>query len=453
LKKAVLFLALGAALAGAFLYGFVGRERKWFPYGILKSAYRQVRPEPTPAARTHRAVRAETSAARLAQREQVAALTQLPYLQGYHLASGRSGVLVYDEARAEEGWNLTVSAHASRALLLDMNGRAHHRWGIEASAIWPDLKVDGEKAEYRQYWRRAALLPGGDLLAIWEYIGMVRVDRSSRLKWAALNGAHHDVTVDEDGTIYVLTREERIVPEINPSVPILEDFVSILSADGRLLKRVSLLSAFAGSDYAAVLAGMGNSGDILHANGVRILDGRLAERAPAFRRGNLLISLRSLNTVAILDPAAEKIVWSLSGAWRAQHAPRMLANGRMLLFDNFAAMQVGASRVLEIDPLTQQIAWRYGEKSSERFYSESNGEAQRLANGNTVVVEADAGRAIEVTPAGETVWEYVNPFRVGEKKELQATLKQLERFPASLDVSWADYPDRNAVPREASAKP
>jgi hypothetical protein len=86
LKKAFAGLALLAALAGAFLYGFIGRERKWFPYGILKSAYRQVRPEPTPAARTHRAVRAETSAARLAQRERVAALTQLPYLQGYNLA-------------------------------------------------------------------------------------------------------------------------------------------------------------------------------------------------------------------------------------------------------------------------------------------------------------------------------------------------------------------------------
>ena len=451
MKKAVLFLALVAALAGAFLYGFIGRERKWFPYGVLKSAYRQVRPEPTPAARTHRAVKAETSAARLAQREQVAALTQLPYLQGYNLASGRSGVLVYDEARAEEGWNLTVSAHAARALLLDMNGRAHHRWGIEASAVWPDLKVDGEKAEYRQYWRRAALLPDGDLLAIWEYIGIVRIDRNSKLKWAASNGAHHDVTVDRDGTIYVLTREARIVPEINPRVPVFEDFVSILSADGRLLKRISLLSAFAASDYAAVLAGMGDSGDILHANSVRILEGRLADRSPAFRRGNLLVSLRSLNTVAILDPTTEKIVWSLSGAWRAQHAPRLLENGRMLLYDNFAAMQVGASRVLELDPFSQQIEWRYGEKDSERFYSESNGEAQRLANGNTIVVESDAGRAIEVTPAGETVWEYVNPFRVGEKKELQATLKQLERLPASLDVSWADHPDRHEVPRQTPA--
>ena len=57
-----------------------------------------------------------------------------------------------------------------------------------------------------------------------------------------------------------------------------------------------------------------------------------------------------------------------------------------------------------------------------------------------MIVESNAGRAIEVTPAGETVWEYVNPFQAGEKKELRATLTQLSRLPASLDVSWADHP-------------
>ena len=112
----------------------------------------------------------------------------------------------------------------------------------------------------------------------------------------------------------------------------------------------------------------------------------------------------------------------------------------MLIFDNFAAMQASVSRVLEIDPFTQEIAWRYGDREGQAFFTESNGEAQRLSNGDTLVVEADAGRAIEITPAGETVWEYVNPYRVGEKQELQATLKQLTRLPASTDVGWAVRP-------------
>jgi Arylsulfotransferase (ASST) len=436
LRKTLGILAVLAALAGAFLYGFVGRERRWFPYYPLRSAYRAIKPAPVP----HRYVERSAPASRLEQREAVGALTNLPYLQGYNPALSRTGVLVYDETRAFPGFNLAASAHASQALLLDMQGRARHRWSIDSREVWPDLKVGRGTAHYAEYWRRAELLPGGDLLAIWEYIGVVRIDRSSRLKWASPNGAHHDLAVAADGTIYVLTREAKVVPAINPRDPVDLDFVAVLSPDGKELRRISLLSTFEDSDYAAILARMASEGDILHANSVGILDGRLAERSAAFRAGNLLISFRSLDLVAILDIETEKIVWVLLGPWRAQHSPRMLENGRMLVFDNFAGMRVGASRVLEIDPFTQAIAWRYGERSGQEIFSASNGQADRLANGNTLIVESNSGRAIEVTPDGERVWEYVNPFRAGEKKELQATLTQLTRLPADLDVAWADHP-------------
>jgi hypothetical protein len=96
--------------------------------------------------------------------------------------------------------------------------------------------------------------------------------------------------------------------------------------------------------------------------------------------------------------------------------------------------------VIELDPFTQEIAWRYGEKPGQGMFSETNGGAQRLENGDTLILESNAGRALEITPQGETVWEYVNPFRVGEKQELQATLTQLVRLPASLPIDWADHP-------------
>jgi hypothetical protein len=38
------------------------------------------------------------------------------------------------------------------------------------------------------------------------------------------------------------------------------------------------------------------------------------------------------------------------------------------------------------------------------------GSAQRLANGNTFICESAFGRLFEVTPQGETVWEYIIPY-------------------------------------------
>ena len=48
------------------------------------------------------------------------------------------------------------------------------------------------------------------------------------------------------------------------------------------------------------------------------------------------------------------------------------------------------------------------------------------------IASALSGRAFEITPAGQRVWEYVNPHRAGERQELIATLFELVRLPADV---------------------
>jgi len=427
-------LALGTALAMALIYGFFAHRQRWFPYRQLKAAYGILQP-PHLARRWNQPA---VGAPGLAQRDAIGALLQIPYLSGYKPATGKQGVTVYDPARAFPGWNLCVSAHAPEARLTDMRGVERHRWALDAKRVWPNLETDPENRGYDKFWRRALLLPGGDLLVVWQYIGIMRIDRGSHLKWANLNGAHHDVAVDRAGSIYVLTRENKILPELSRDDSVFEDFVTILSPDGRLVKRISLLRSFERSDYAPELVPMKSEGDLFHTNTVQVLDGSLAEAFPHFREGNVLVSIHTLGIVAILDPAQEKIVWALSGQWRAQHRPQLLPTGRILMFDNFGSMRVGESRALEVDPFRQQIVWRYGEARGEGFYSATGGFVQRLGNGNTLIVSSNEGRAIEVTPDKEVVWEYDNPFRAGEKNELVATLEQVERLPSDMPVAeWA----------------
>jgi hypothetical protein len=73
----------------------------------------------------------------------------------------------------------------------------------------------------------------------------------------------------------------------------------------------------------------------------------------------------------------------------------------------------GGSRILEIDPVKKQIVWAYTGLDSDRaawtFYSSFISNAERLPNGNTFINEGMNGRFFQVTPAGEIVWEYINP--------------------------------------------
>lgn len=97
--------------------------------------------------------------------------------------------------------------------------------------------------------------------------------------------------------------------------------------------------------------------------------------------------------------------------------------GHILIFNN--GLDRGYSSVEEIVPPVDsrgrytiepgkpfgpdRPAWRYQATNPTDFYSSEISGAHRLPNGNTLICAGVRGTFFEVTPAGETVWEYVNP--------------------------------------------
>jgi hypothetical protein len=140
-----------------------------------------------------------------------------------------------------------------------------------------------------------------------------------------------------------------------------------------------------------------------------------------FRPGNVMISPRQLDTVYIIDRETHEIAWEYTGDYfgglSGQHEPHMIEKdlpgaGNILIFDNGASPwmdlgHAGASYVLEINPVTKAVVWVYDQWL--QFHSTYTSSAQRLSNGNTLICESVSKRVFEVTPRGETVWEYVAP--------------------------------------------
>ncbi|MCF8248027.1 MAG: aryl-sulfate sulfotransferase [Saprospiraceae bacterium] len=65
----------------------------------------------------------------------------------------------------------------------------------------------------------------------------------------------------------------------------------------------------------------------------------------------------------------------------------------------------------------EKPVWEYTAPDKLSFYSSFISGAHRMKNGNTFINEGTKGRIFEVTPTGETVWEYANPYR-GEIRKL-----------------------------------
>jgi hypothetical protein len=283
-------------------------------------------------------------------------------------------------------------------------------------------------------WRRARLLPGGDILAIFEGHGLVCLDHNSQYQWFFPGACHHDLDIAPDGSIYVLTREARVLPRFHPTKPVLLDFITHLSADGRELESLDLLAAFENSVYASFLDHAKEAGDIFHTNTLELLDGAQAHKSQIFAAGNFLISVRELGVIAIVDPRQEKVIWALSGMWSAQHQPTLLENGNLLVFDNQG--HGGQSKVVEINPLTQEVVWEFADSPTAPFYSETCGTGQRLGNGNTLITESDNGRVFEVDSSGKVVWEFRNPRRTGAQKQYIAAILEMVALPAEFNTNW-----------------
>ncbi|MEZ4323077.1 MAG: arylsulfotransferase family protein [Myxococcota bacterium] len=366
--------------------------------------------------------------------DEIKALEAIGYVGGDQEATGKVGVTVHDP-RAQPGLNFWVSGHRPEATLMDMDGKVLHTWHRSYEQAFPG----GEKYSNKhgsEFWRRAWLLPTGEILAIFEGHGLVKLDRNSNVVWRWDGRAHHDLEVLPDGRIWVLARKGDLIPRVNASQPVLEDFAVLLSPDGEVLQEISLLEALDQSDGKHILYDKRRRrGDIFHTNSLQVLQGRAEQRDPAFKAGNLLLSMRTLSAIMVLDPEKKAIVWWHQGEYKHQHDPKILANGHLMLFDNIGYRQRSAVREFDVKGMRQ--LWAYTHTPQHPFFSRFTGSAERLENGNTLIAESGYGRVFEIAPGDEIVWEYHNPNRAGDQNQFVAIIPDLIRYP--LDYApWLD---------------
>lgn len=384
-----------------------------------------------------------------AQVEELNQLTAIGYLQGSREAQPSAVVTLHRPGSEFDSLTLVVSGHAPCAELIDTSGKVVHSWSKSFEEVWPGREVeDGNMQKY--FWRRAHVFPDGSLLAIFEYLGAVKLDMHSNVIWANENSFNHDISVADDGTIYMLEQKPTKRPSVNPELKIMDDHVTRLTPDGTVIDSVSLVDCVLNSPCRDLMDRvLLDSADIFHSNTLKLISEHDSGAWPIAKPGMVLVSLRELHTIALVDLSDKKFVWWSSDIARYQHEPTVTPHGSILLFDNIWC--AGRSRVLEIDPDTNEIAWQYIGTPERPFFSLTCSTAQYLPNGNRLVTVSDEGRAFSLDPHDNIIWEYVNPHRAGVENELIATLFQCERLPKDFPTDWLDQSvARNAA---SSGKP
>jgi hypothetical protein len=394
-------LGLLAVVAVSFGWGFLSYRHQQFPYLLIRDTANKLGLVYKTAEEKPRTQRLDL-------------VKSLPYAHATFDPRHEESGVVSSTDRTQAGYNFYNAWQDSNAYLTDMQGNVLHTWSHDFRG---------------QDWHHVELLPGGDILVVLRGDGVAKLDKDSKLVWYYATPAHHGVFVRGTGEIFVITGEEALLPEVHPTLPSFFDKIAVLSSGGTLLEEFSLLETVQKSPYRYLLPSFAQDSfpkeitalDIMHTNHIEVFDGSLEHLSKLYKRGNMLISMRHMNAIAILDGDSREIVW-LWGPTNvyAQHHPRLLENGNILLFDNGTS----SSRVIEVEPATGRIAWKY--ENGEAFFSEWGGSVQRLPNGNTLVTNSNSGRAFEVTAEGKIVWEFANPkvYSNGDR----ANIWRLTRF-------------------------
>jgi len=380
---------------------------------------------------------------------------------------GQTVGLFLNTDKAYNGYTLMAPKHNTITYLLNNEGQIVHQWKSEyepgqSAYLLPNghlvragmVKVQGGTG-------------GGEGGIIEEY------DWDGKLLWSFTHATrdyqlHHDFKVMPNGNILALLVERKSLEEA-----VKAGFDASLLRDGYLVPDAVIEIAPDGSKGGKIVWEwhvwdhlLGNNDSAEHPE---LIDPKGSGRGfPAFwnhmnsldynpELDQIMLSVRGNNEIWIIDHSTTKdeaaghtggkhgkggdliYRWGNPAAYKCgTEAARQLIQqhdaqwipagypgaGNITIFNN--GYERGWSSVEEIIPPVDadgryiissgkaygpaKPAWHYEAKNRTDFFSAEISGAHRLPNGNTLICGGIVGNLFEVTPDGETVWQYVNPM-------------------------------------------
>lgn len=325
--------------------------------------------------------------------------------------ASRERVVLHDPAammpgyRAILGWDFEADQHA--VWLLDDQGDEVHSWLFRYSALDPDGGATGAGKTHA-----LKVLDDGSIVLTIEDLLLARLDACGKAVWVNTGGYHHSLEEAGDGTLWTWRGEEhhfshyQYMQNLDPWTGEIIQELSLI--DDFIEKSPDAMAIFSlPQDYPFKRAGEADMPDIFHTNDVEVLGSGMAGKFPGFRAGDLLVSLKTINLVAVLDPVDRVVKWWMQGPWIGQHDPDFDIDGRISVFNNNMGRK--NSNIVFVDPKTNEISFSR-EQGGAEFYTLDMGKHQRLSNGNILITVPREGRVIETTPSGELAFEFNNIF-------------------------------------------
>ena len=357
------------------------------------------------------------------------------------------GLVYRDKAKSAGGFTLFSAVRGHHADLLDDEGRIVHQWkhpeGLQHIRWLPNgnLLIHTLPPEFSE----GAETIGGNAGALLE------LDHESNVVWEYRDVyMHHDYQRLENGNTLV-ARWEKLPLDVAAKVKgghtsandpewMWGDTVREIDPAGETVREWRSWEHLSVDHH--VKCPLESRKEWTHLNSLELTP-----------EGDWLVSFRLTDTVAVIDGETGDVRWRWGrGVLSHQHHATSTGDGRFLIFDNgcHRLEAPSFSQIVEVDQKTKEIVWSYKAEPILAFFSFMISGCERLADGNTLITEGATGRIFEITPEGETVWEYVSPWMVPSRFGPSTAVFRAYRIPeddarlAGLALSPEPYEELDA---------
>ena len=332
---------------------------------------------------------------------------------------GEPGLHIIDKARAANGYRMALGYSP------ELSGFSVQLFAPEGSKLKEILisleALNASKDAFNHYPHAFHPLSDGSVIVNSDDGKvMARIGYCGQTIWSRPGAFHHSLASADDGTLWTWLGDQnaysarqsmvRIDPETGETlqeIRLVEDVLSVASAEDRLRFGLGANAALAGDPF--------------HPNDIEPLPARMAHAWPQFPVGALLVSFRSPNLLAIIDPDTYEILWAQNGPWLKQHDPDWTEAGEILLMNNNVLgegetpdtnwQRAARSNVLAVSFEPEGAVLQA--RPTPPFATNIQGKIELLPNGNLLVLSAEQGRAFEVDAQGNLAADFHNRAHKG----------------------------------------
>lgn len=272
---------------------------------------------------------------------------------------------------------------------------------------------------------------------------ILRLDKDNRIVWIDQEThIHHSLTTGPDGNIYANTGKFAPAPEVERLLPGYQDEgYAVYTPGGDMLTSYSATDILFENGYKNLVIGSSyiDIWDLLHINDCE----PVWQDAGILKRGDVLLSLRNISTIAVFRPGTGEIVALKQGPWLYQHDPTAMDNGNISIFNNdiIFTHEHGAR---DHTPFSSVYIWNPQTNETQKYYQDilekiwmhsvTAGHCEILDNGDVFIEESERNRLLRVAE-DKVRWEYINT--PAESPDITGELSGCTYYyPDEISLDW-----------------